>query len=96
MKRIAAIVFIGAFLAHAVRVGFSESLAEWFTKPGGSPPVITQWFAAKKVSIPLVLSHLTKQESPPSPFNIGGLDKLGIVVFDLVNPRWDDGVERVP
>ena len=184
MKKIAILVFIGAFLAFAVTVGYSESLAEWLTEPGGSPSVITQWFAAKevphgdnwkiyleandpdgdmrrfvcalhqmgygdypsqyvvikkrhrgklkgylnfissggaglwlpewteltltvyiqdkggntsnKVVFPLVLSRLTKQESPPSPFDTGGLDKLGTVMFDLVNPQWDDGFERVP
>jgi hypothetical protein len=184
MKKIAILVFIGAFLAFAVTVGYSESLAEWLTEPGGSPSVITQWFAAKEVShgdnwkiyleandpdgdmrrfvcalhqvgygsypseyvvikkrhrgklkgylnfissggaglwlpewteltltvyiqdkggntsnkvvFPLVLSHLTKQGPPPSPFDTGGLDKLGTVVFDLVNPQWDDGVDREP
>ncbi len=49
MKRIAALIFIGALLALPVREGYSESLGEWLIKPGGSPPVITHWFAADEL-----------------------------------------------
>lgn len=185
MKKIAILVFIGAFVAFAGRMGYSESLSEWLIKPGGGPPILTHWFAAKEIShgdnwriyleandpdgdmlrfvcalhhvgygnypseyviikkqhrgklkgylnfissagaglrlpewtqltltlyiqdkggntskkadFPLVLSHLTKQESPPSPFDAGGLDTLGTVVFELVNPEWGgDDFEHKP
>jgi hypothetical protein len=50
MKRIAAIVFIGVFVAFSMGSGDSKSLSEWFVKPGGSPPVITHWFASEELS----------------------------------------------
>ncbi len=33
-----------------LRVGHSESLAEWLTREGGSPPAITHFFASEKLS----------------------------------------------
>ena len=183
MKRIAAIVFMGALVAFTMRTGYSESLAEWLIEPGGSPPVITHWFASEelsqgdiwkiyveandpdgdmrqfvcvfnqvgygpysadyvvikkrhrekmkgylnffssggagirmpewtqlrltvyildkggnvsnKVLFPLVLSRGAKQGLPPPPFDVGGLDKLGTIMVELVNPEWN-GNERRP
>jgi hypothetical protein len=181
MKRIAAVVLIGAFIVLSMRTGYSKSLNEWLITPGGSPPVITQWFAAdelhhgdiwkiyveandpdgdmrrfvcifdqagygryssvyvrirernrekllgyltffssagsglslpewtqlsltvfirdkggnasNKVVFPLVLSHGAKQGPPPAPFDSGGLEKLGSIPVELVNPE-DDGNGR--
>jgi hypothetical protein len=84
------------YLNFITSAGAGLSLPEWteFTltvyiqDKGGN--------TGNKLSFPLVLSRLKKQESPPSPFDTGGLDKLGTVAFELVNPQWDDGVERVP
>jgi hypothetical protein len=185
MKRIAALVLIGTLLALPTRMGYSKSLSEWLIKPGGSPPVITHWFAyeelhhgdtwniyveandpdgdmrqfvgildqvgyggysssyvrikkrhrgelrgylvffssagegfflaewtqlsltlfirdkggnaSNKVVFPLVLSRGAKQGAPPSPFDGGGLDKLGVIWFDLVEPELDsEDIERIP
>ncbi len=185
MKRIAALVFIGALLALPTSMGYSKSLSEWLIKPGGSPPVITHWFASEelhhgdtwniyveaddpdgdmrefvgildqvgyggysssyarikkrhreelkgylvffssagegfflaewthfnltlfirdrggnasnKVVFPLVLSRGARQGPPPSPFDSGGVDKLGVIWFDLVEPELDsDDEERLP
>ncbi len=49
MKRITAVVFLGAFLALSARMGYSKSLNEWLIKPAGSPPVITHWFASEEL-----------------------------------------------
>ncbi len=49
MKRIAAMVFMGALLAFPMSMGYSKSLSEWLIKPGGSPPVITHWFASEEL-----------------------------------------------
>jgi len=49
MKKTVALIFIGALVALPVRTGYSESLAEWLIKPGGSPPVITNSFAADEL-----------------------------------------------
>ena len=183
MKRIAAVVFMGALVAFTMRTGYSESLGEWLIEPGGSPPIITHWFASEelshgdiwkiyveandpdgdmrqfvcvfnqvgyglysseyvvikkrhrekmkgylafpsflgagfwlpewtqlsltiyirdkggnisnKVAFPLVLSRGAKQEPPPSPFDIGGLDRLGTIPVELINPYWN-GNERRP
>jgi hypothetical protein len=184
MKRIAAIVFTGALLALPMSMGYSKSLSEWLIKPGGTPPVITHWFASEelhhgdtwniyveandpdgdmrgfvgildqvgyggysssyvrikarhreelkgylvffssagegfflaewtqlkltlfirdkggnasnKVVFPLVLSRGARQGAPPSPFDSGGLDKLGVIWFDLVEPELDsDDEERL-
>ena len=50
MKRIAALIFIGALLVLPLREGYPKSLAEWLVKPGGSSPVITGSFASEKLS----------------------------------------------
>ncbi len=52
MKRIAAFVFIGALLTLPLGMGYSKPkpLAEWLIKPGGSPPVITNWFASEELN----------------------------------------------
>jgi hypothetical protein len=52
MKRIAAFVFIGALLTLPIGMGYSKPkpLAEWLIKPGGSPPVITNWFASEELN----------------------------------------------
>lgn len=174
MKRIATIVLMGALVALPMRVGYSKSLNEWFITPGGSPPVITHWFASEelhhgdiwkiyveandpdgdmrefvcifdqvgygryssgyvrikkengekllgyltffsiagegfwlaewtqlsltvfirdkggnasnKVVLPLVLSRGAKQGPPPAPFDSGGLEALGSIPTELVNP----------
>jgi len=49
MKRFAAVVFMGALVALPMRMGYSKSLSEWGTKPGGSPPVITHWVASEEL-----------------------------------------------
>ena len=49
MKRISTVVFIGGLLALSVRMGYCKSLSEWLIKPGGSPPVITHWFASEEL-----------------------------------------------
>ena len=185
MKKISALIFMWALLALPMRMGYSKSLSDWFIKPGGTPPVITHWFASEelhhgdnwkiyveahdpdgdmrefvaildqvgygtysssyvrikkkhreelkgylvffssngmglwlsewtqlsltvfigdrggnksnKVVLPLVLSRGAKQEPPPPPFDSGGLDKLGVIWFDLVEPQLDgDDNERLP
>jgi hypothetical protein len=50
MKAIGRIVLILALMVFPLRMAYSESLAEWLIKPGGSPPVITHSFAAEKLS----------------------------------------------
>jgi len=40
-----------------------------------------------KVVFPLVLSRGSKQAPPPSPFNTGGLDRLGTIATELKDPR---------
>lgn len=183
MKRIAIVVFIGAFVALSMSMGYPKPLAEWLIKPGGSPPVITHWFASEelshgdiwriyveandpdgdmhqfvcvfyqagygyysadyvvikkrhresmkgyltffssggaglslpewtqlsltvyvrdkggnisnKVAFPLVLSRSAKQGPPPPPFDVGGLEKLGTIMVELINPFWN-GNERRP
>ena len=30
-------------------IGYTKSLNEWLIKPGGSPPVITHWYASEKL-----------------------------------------------
>jgi len=49
MKRFIAVVFIGVLVALSMRIGNSSSLSEWLTKPGGSPPVITHWYAVEEL-----------------------------------------------
>ncbi len=49
MKRIAAIASIGAIVVLLVGIGYSQSLSEWLTKPGGSPPVITHSYASEEL-----------------------------------------------
>jgi len=172
MKRFAAVAVVGVILTLSVSmVGYAQ-LNEWFKKPGGSPPVITHWFASEelhhgdtwriyvaakdpdgdmdqfvgvleqvgygrypsnyvrikgknreevrgylvfystsgmglwlaewtqlrltlfiqdrgrnssnKVVLPVILSHGARQGSPPPPFSTGGLSKLGVFWFDLV------------
>ena len=46
MKRFAAVVIMGALVALPMRMGYAKSLNEWLIKPGGSPPVISHWFAS--------------------------------------------------
>jgi hypothetical protein len=185
MKKVSALIFIWALLALPMSIGYSKSLSDWLIKPGGSPPVITHWFASEelhhndtwniyvvandpdgdmrefvgildqvgyggysssyvrikkrsreelkgylvffssagegsflaewtqlnltlfirdkggnasnKVVFPLVLSRGAKQGPPPSPFDSDGLDKLGVIWFDLVEPDLDsDSEERIP
>jgi len=183
MKRIAAVVFMGALVALPMKMGCSKSLGEGVIKRGGSAPVIIHWFASKelsrgdtwkiyleandpdgdmrqfvcvfdqvgygsysaeyvvikkrhrekmkgylnffssggagirmpewtqlkltvyildkggnvsnKVLFPLVLSRGAKQGPPPPPFDVGGLDKLGTIMVELVNPECN-GNERRP
>lgn len=183
MKRIAAFVFIGALLALPLRMGDSKPLAEWLIEPGGSPPLITNWFASEelhhgdiwkiyleandpdgnmrtfecifdqvgygsysphyvvikkqhreelrgylnffssggpgqlpewtqlsltvfirdkngntsnRVVFPLTLSLGAKQGPPPPPFDIGGLEKLGTILVNLVDPGRNGHGERTP
>ena len=184
MRKIATFIFMGAFLALPIKTGYSKSLAEWLIEPGGSPPVITHWFASdelhhgdiwkiyleandpdgdmgefvcifdqagygsyspnyvlirgqhreelrgylnffssaggglqlpewtqlsltvfirdkggnasNKIIFPLVLSLGAKQELPPHPFDIGGLEKLGTIMVRLVNPWQYRYGERLP
>jgi hypothetical protein len=49
MKRIAAIASIGAVFVLLMGIGYTKSLNEWLIKPGGSPPVITHWYASEKL-----------------------------------------------
>jgi hypothetical protein len=49
MKKFIALVFIGVLVGLTMRIANSESLSEWLTKPGGSPPVITHWYASEKL-----------------------------------------------
>jgi len=49
MKRIAAIALLGAVLVLLMGIGYSKSLNEWLIKPGGSPPVITHWYASEEL-----------------------------------------------
>lgn len=49
MKRLIAVVFIGVLVTVSMRIGNSTSLSEWLTKPGGSPPVITHWYAVEEL-----------------------------------------------
>ena len=183
MKRIAIVLFIGALVALPISRGHPEPLAEWLIKRGGSPPVITHWFASEelshgdiwriyletndpdgdmgkfvcvfyqagygyysadyvvikkrhresmkgyltffssggagfwlpewtqlnltvyvldkggnisnKVVFPLVLSRGAKQGTPPPPFDVGGLEQLGTITVELINPFWD-GTDRRP
>lgn len=183
MKRIAALIFIGTFVALSMSMGYPKPLAEWLIKRGGSPPVIIHGFASEelshgdiwkiyveasdpdgdmrqfvcvfyhagygyysadyvvikkphrekmkgyldffssagaglwlpewtqlsltvyildkggntsnKVVFPLVLSRAAKQGTPPTPFDVGELDKVGTITVDLINPNWD-GTERKP
>ncbi len=50
MKKIAAVVFMGALVALPMKMGCSKSLGEGVIKPGGNAPVITHWFASKELS----------------------------------------------
>jgi len=76
--------------------GEGFSLAEWtqlsltvFIRDKGGN-------ASNKVVFPLVLSRGAKQGAPPSPFDSGRLDKLGVIWFDLVEPELDsDDEERL-
>ena len=49
MKKFAVVVFIGALVALPMGIGYAKSLNEWFIKPGGSPPVISHWFASEEL-----------------------------------------------
>jgi hypothetical protein len=49
MKKIAPIAFIGAVVILLMGIGNSKSLNEWLSKPGGSPPVITHWYASERL-----------------------------------------------
>ncbi|MFB0505412.1 MAG: hypothetical protein ACETWT_01630 [Thermodesulfobacteriota bacterium] len=49
MKTITAIASIGAIVVLFMGIGFSQSLSEWLMKPGGSPPVITHWYASEEL-----------------------------------------------
>ncbi len=49
MKRILMLASIGAFVILLMRIGYSQSLSEWLIKPGGSPPVITHWYASEEL-----------------------------------------------
>lgn len=51
MKRISAIAFTGAVVVLLMGIGYSKSLHEWFIKPGGSPPVITHWYASEELHL---------------------------------------------
>ena len=44
-----AIFSLLAFMVLSLRIGYAKSLAEWLIKPGGSPPVITHWFASEEL-----------------------------------------------
>lgn len=50
MKAIGKIVLILTLMVFPLRMAYSESLAEWLIKPGGSSPVITHSFAVEKLS----------------------------------------------
>lgn len=50
---------------------------------------------SNKVVFPLVLSRGARQGPPPPPFDIGGLERLGTITVELINPFWD-GNDRRP
>jgi len=50
---------------------------------------------SNKVVFPLVLSRGAKQGPSPPPFDVGGLEKLGTITVELINPFWD-GTDRRP
>jgi hypothetical protein len=54
--------------------------------------------SSNKVVLPLVIYRGAKQELPPPPFDGGGLDNLGVLWFDLIEPELDSEFdeERVP
>lgn len=187
MKGIGASLFTGILLALSVSMAHSQSLNEWLKKPGGSPPVITHWYASEelhhgdtwriyvaakdpdwdmhrvvgrleqagygeypasyapirgksrgelkgylvvystsgmglrmaewtqlrltlfvrdgtgnnsnRVVFPLVLTHGARQRPPGPPFDTGGLTRLGVLWFDLIEPgldRYDDRYRPFP
>lgn len=50
MKSIATVLITGILVVFPMKAGDSKSLGEWVVKPGGSPPVITHWFASEELS----------------------------------------------
>jgi hypothetical protein len=46
---------------------------------------------SNKVVFPLVLSRGAKQGTPPPPFDIGDLDKLGTIPVELIDPQRGNG-----
>lgn len=46
---------------------------------------------SNKVVFPLVLSRGARQGPPPSPFDIGELDKLGTIPVELIDPQRGNG-----
>jgi hypothetical protein len=48
MRRAGIVVIFGLLLAFSAKIGYSQ-LSEWGKKSGGSPPVITHWFAAEQL-----------------------------------------------
>jgi hypothetical protein len=49
MKRVAVLFLTGALMVLSMGSGYSKSLDEWLTKPGGSPSVVTHWFASEEL-----------------------------------------------
>lgn len=49
MKTRMAFFSLLALTVLPLRMGYAKSLAEWLIKPGGSPPVITHWFASEEL-----------------------------------------------
>lgn len=79
MKRIAAMVFIGAVLALPMSMGDSKSLSEWLIKPGGSPPVITHWFASEELHHGDTWNIYVEAKDPDGDMRgfVGILDQVG-------------------
>lgn len=48
MRKMGFVMVIGVLLAFPAKIGYSQ-LSEWGKKPGGSPPVITHWYAAEQL-----------------------------------------------
>jgi len=77
------------YLTFFSSAGSGLSLAEWiqlsltvFVRDKGGN-------ASNKIVFPLVLSRGAKQGPPPAPFDSGGLEELGSIPVELVNPEED-------
>jgi hypothetical protein len=89
-----------------------EKMKGYLTFPSylGAGPYLPEWTqlrltvyiqdkggnTSNKLVFPLVLSRGSKREPPPPPFDAGGLDKLGTIAVELINPEWNGNDEREP